>query len=119
MKKRPSVLISVSETFANHLQIYKTGQESTHPGQSLFFAFLVFVLVSLYKTLATYLLLVSSPFAYTGPPPPVVMEVLPSAGPVHGGTRIVILGSNFINSSNLKVRCFSAASGQQAGPGPP
>ncbi|ELR15892.1 IPT/TIG domain containing protein [Acanthamoeba castellanii str. Neff] len=38
------------------------------------------------------------------PPPPVVMEVLPSAGPVHGGTRIVILGSNFINSSNLKVR---------------
>jgi hypothetical protein len=41
----------------------------------------------------------------------VVLEVLPSAGPVHGGTRIVILGSNFINSSNLKVRCFSAGDG--------
>eukprot|EP01089_Gocevia_fonbrunei_P007670 TRINITY_DN188_c0_g1_i2.p1 TRINITY_DN188_c0_g1~~TRINITY_DN188_c0_g1_i2.p1 ORF type:complete len:487 (+),score=64.81 TRINITY_DN188_c0_g1_i2:436-1896(+) len=38
------------------------------------------------------------------PPPPVVTEVLPSTGGCAGGTRIVILGSNFINNPKLKVR---------------
>jgi hypothetical protein len=35
-------------------------------------------------------------------PPPVVYEILPPNG--KGGTRVVILGTNFVNSPNLKVR---------------
>jgi hypothetical protein len=35
-------------------------------------------------------------------PPPVVYEILPPNG--KGGTRVVILGTNFVNSPNLRVR---------------
>jgi hypothetical protein len=38
------------------------------------------------------------------PTPPVVTEVLPSRGPSNGGTRIAILGDNFIDSPNLRLR---------------
>jgi len=36
--------------------------------------------------------------------PPRITEVLPAFGPACGGTRLAILGSNFINTSNLKVK---------------
>jgi len=36
--------------------------------------------------------------------PPVVSEVLPARGPVSGGTRLAILGDNFIDSASLRVR---------------
>jgi hypothetical protein len=38
------------------------------------------------------------------PTPPVVSEVLPARGPACGGTRVAILGDNFIDSPNLRVR---------------
>lgn len=38
------------------------------------------------------------------PPPPTVTEVLPSRGPSSGGTRVVVLGTNFIESGNLLVK---------------
>ncbi len=37
------------------------------------------------------------------PSPPVLNECLPTAGPCMGGTRIVLLGSNFVHSPELKV----------------
>eukprot|EP00005_Dracoamoeba_jomungandri_P006015 CAMPEP_0174262348 /NCGR_PEP_ID=MMETSP0439-20130205/12922_1 /TAXON_ID=0 /ORGANISM="Stereomyxa ramosa, Strain Chinc5" /LENGTH=563 /DNA_ID=CAMNT_0015347043 /DNA_START=89 /DNA_END=1780 /DNA_ORIENTATION=- len=40
----------------------------------------------------------------SAPPPPVVIEILPSTGSCSGGTRTCILGSNFINCPGLKVR---------------
>jgi hypothetical protein len=39
-------------------------------------------------------------------PPPVVYEVLPPAG--KNGSRVVILGSNFVNTPNLRVRFGSS-----------
>lgn len=36
------------------------------------------------------------------PPPPVVHEILPSSARI--GSRAVVLGSNFVQSSSLKVR---------------
>jgi len=36
------------------------------------------------------------------PPPPVVHEILPPAGVV--GTRVALLGNNFVNSPQLRVR---------------
>eukprot|EP01128_Nolandella_sp_AFSM9_P005029 TRINITY_DN2373_c0_g1_i1.p1 TRINITY_DN2373_c0_g1~~TRINITY_DN2373_c0_g1_i1.p1 ORF type:complete len:626 (-),score=118.45 TRINITY_DN2373_c0_g1_i1:8-1885(-) len=38
------------------------------------------------------------------PPPPIITEVLPPFGSSSGGTRCVILGSNFIDSPKLRVR---------------
>jgi len=38
------------------------------------------------------------------PVPPVVTETLPSRGPACGGTRVAILGDNFIDSPNLRLR---------------
>jgi len=37
-------------------------------------------------------------------PVPVVGEILPNTGPRQGGTRVVILGSNFVNCACLKVK---------------
>jgi len=36
--------------------------------------------------------------------PPKINEILPNCGPVEGGLRIVIIGSNFINTGNLLVK---------------
>ena len=44
------------------------------------------------------------PIIATPPPPPSVLEVVPSSGPAAGGTRIAILGANFINSPQLRVK---------------
>eukprot|EP01121_Diplochlamys_sp_Union-15-3_P012034 TRINITY_DN3551_c0_g2_i1.p1 TRINITY_DN3551_c0_g2~~TRINITY_DN3551_c0_g2_i1.p1 ORF type:complete len:643 (-),score=86.60 TRINITY_DN3551_c0_g2_i1:185-2065(-) len=38
------------------------------------------------------------------PPPPNVTEIIPPYGPISGNTRVVILGSNFYNSPNLRVQ---------------
>eukprot|EP01120_Amphizonella_sp_Union-15-10_P003169 TRINITY_DN1354_c0_g1_i1.p1 TRINITY_DN1354_c0_g1~~TRINITY_DN1354_c0_g1_i1.p1 ORF type:complete len:612 (-),score=110.23 TRINITY_DN1354_c0_g1_i1:173-2008(-) len=38
------------------------------------------------------------------PPPPNVTEILPNHGTCTGNTRVAILGSNFFNSPNLRVR---------------
>jgi hypothetical protein len=38
------------------------------------------------------------------PTPPSVIEILPSGGPACGGTRVAILGDNFIESPNLRIR---------------
>jgi hypothetical protein len=38
------------------------------------------------------------------PTPPTVMEILPNIGSSLGGTKVAILGANFVHSPNLKVR---------------
>jgi hypothetical protein len=90
-----TVISNPIEVFS-HTQYLNEKQDSMPPLRLSSFSFQWIVASNESRLLA--------PFGtITGPPPPVVQEVLPSAGPVNGGTRIVILGSNFINSSNLKV----------------
>jgi len=36
--------------------------------------------------------------------PPKINEILPFSGPSTGGTRVALIGSNFVNSSNLTVK---------------
>lgn len=38
------------------------------------------------------------------PPPPNVTEIIPTRGPTAGGTRAVILGSNFFGSPSLRMK---------------
>ena len=83
-------------TISNPIEVFSHSQYITPKKEGRYFLILFFIGQN------NELLKLFFIFSLSAPPPPVVLEVLPSTGPA--GCRVAILGTNFVNTAKLKVQ---------------